>query len=303
MSTARLWRRARQKPERREANADKLKEQEEKLKREKEKKESGNKGGEVDPDADDEDEARRRRQKMLVVTSRDDRARKARMTALNRVREMCLREMAGTDGKNKGKERQEKMMMEKMIKVLDMQVSSVDKESANKKKPLERQLEVLRMERDHASQQGIATSDTVQEKIMSYEHRINQVELQRQLEHVPIQAKRTLTQIKYIHLNHEHESERNYEHVRCKQRLVQLMRQKLHHQMEMKIQQVQFQIEQFSRQRDRLIVGTADHDRVSHQVQALVAKKKRLQATLQKQSSKFDKLNNQIGVGRLTSFW
>ena len=192
----------------REENAEALR------KKEAEDKQAATKGGENDPDANNDAEAAKRRNRLVVVNPKDERARKARLNALQRWR----RQIIGDD-KVKGQEKEDKMVMEKLQRVIDMKIVGVDEEFERKKKPLDRQIEVLSLEHDHAASQGISTV-AIDEKVENLQHRINIMEKQRQLSKQPLLEKKDMVALKYVHIGMEHDADRDYQSCKLQQQIV-----------------------------------------------------------------------------------
>ena len=224
------------------------------------------------------------RNKLVVVNPKDEKARKAKLNALNRWR----RAIVGED-KEKGQEKEDKMILEKLHKVLDMKVTEVDEELEIKKKPLDRQIEVLQLERDHAAAQGLSTT-SIDEKIEAFQHRITIMEKQRQLNKQPLMEKKEMVTLRYIHIGNEHEADRDYNSCKLKQAIVNHKNSKIGYQTDIKLSNVSYQLAQLQRSLSNLLNGSPDWERVSHQILALEAKEKKFRHQAQKERSKYEKL-------------
>ena len=288
--------------------------EEELRKKQAQEKDAATKGGENDPDANDDVEAAARRNNLIVVNPKDERARKARLVALQRWR----REIVGDDTV-KGKEKEDKMIMEKLHRVLDMKLVGVDEEFERKKKPIDRQIEVLSLERDHASSQGISTG-AIDEKIENLQHRISIMEKQRQLNKQPIMEKKDMVALKYVHIGQEHEAERDYHSCKLKQQIVGHKDSKIAYQVcaefyfllsfslskntiplhqppqtDIKASTLRHQKQQLERSLNELLSGSPDWERVSHQIGALDSKIKKLTNQCTKERTKYSKLSAALG--------
>ncbi|KAJ9442690.1 hypothetical protein DIPPA_02587, partial [Diplonema papillatum] len=241
-------------------------------------------GGENDPDAEDDAEARQRRLKMKVVNKRDDEARKARLNAIQRWRRLIV----GEDTV-KGKEREDEMIKEKLHKVLDVKLQGIEDEFDSRKKPIDRQFEVLSLERDHADNQGLSTQ-ALDDKLATLTHRLGVLDKQRQLNLHPIKEKKDMVNMKYIHVGREHKAEQEFLACKLKIGLVHQKENVISLQNDIKVMNISHQAGMLKVQLENLLHGSPDWERVSHQIRALEAKEKRHNAQAKRDRAKFAKL-------------